>query len=247
MTANGAGGRVRRLFGAGGARGALLVATGALVLLAAAIVVIVVLATRPPRVVVMTADELIRQADAIHFSPTSSLETGIVELAPADANLPPPSPDLLPVGSKAPDFALQTVMGETVKLSSFRGKTVLLEFFATWCPHCQAEAPYLVKIYQALPPTGFEVLAVNVDSEDPASVFAFDRYFGIPYRALLDPGGRPGSFTRPGTAGSVTRSYRISNLPAFYVIDPEGRIAWRADGERPTVQIVSELSKASGP
>jgi len=230
-----------------GTRTSLLLATGALVLLAAAIVVIVVLATRPPQVIVMSADELIRQADAVGFSPATSVEQGLVEMAPASARLPDPSPDLLPVGARAPDFNLKTVMGESVRLSSFRGKTVLLEFFATWCPHCQAEAPYLIKIYQALPPVGFEVLGVNVDSEDPASVFAFDHYFDIPYRTLLDPGGRPGSYSRPGTAGRISRAYKISILPAFYVIDPSGKVAWRADGERPTVQIVQELTKASGP
>ncbi|HET6486636.1 MAG TPA: TlpA disulfide reductase family protein [Spirochaetia bacterium] len=230
-----------------GSRTSLLIATGALVLLAAAIVVIVVLATRPPQVVVMNAEDLIRQADAIGFSPATSVGQGLVELAPASARLPDPSPDLLPVGTKAPDFQLKTVMGESVKLSSFRGKTVLLEFFATWCPHCQAEAPYVMKIFQALPPVGFEVIGINVDSEDPASVFAFDHYFGIPYRTLLDPGGRPGGYTRPGTPGPTTRAYKISILPAFYVIDPNGRVAWRADGERPTVQIVQELTKASGP
>ncbi len=104
----------------------------------------------------------------------------------------------------------------------------------------------MLRIAQALPDSGFAVLAVNCDSEDPASVYAFDEYFGIPYKTLLDPGGRPGSFSNPGTRGPVTRAYHISLLPAFFVIDPHGRISWRADGERPVVQIVAELAKAFG-
>ncbi len=104
-------------------------------------------------------------------------------------------------GARAPDFELRTPVGETVKLSSFRGKTVLLEFFATWCPHCQAEAPHMVRIAQSLPEQGFVVIGVNVDSEDPASIYAFDHYFQIPYQTLLDPGGRPEASPRRGPRG----------------------------------------------
>ena len=237
----------RQLIRAIGARRIAILATGVVVLLGAAIVVTATLASRPQRLPFLSPEELAKASQAVGFTPSNTVEMGLVELLPANASLPKPSPGLLPVGSKAPDFELQTATGESVKLSSLRGKTVLLEFSATWCPHCQAEAPFITRIHESLPAQGFTVLAVNVDSEDPASVYAFDTYYHVPYQTLLDPGGRPGSFTSPGTAGRVTRAYRVSILPAFYIIDPRGRIAWRADGEQPTVLIVQELSKASGP
>jgi peroxiredoxin len=221
--------------------------TGVVVLLGAAVAVTAALVSRPRPVTFLSPEELLKASQAVGFSPSTTAAMGLVELLPANASLPPASPDLLPLGSAAPDFELRTPTGDLVKLSSYRGKTVLLEFFATWCPHCQAEAPHMVRIFQSLPQAGFAVLAVNCDSEDPANVYAFDRYYEIPYPTLLDPGGRPGSFNSPGTAGRVTRAYRISLLPAFYIVDAKGRIAWRADGERPTVLIVKELSAASGP
>ena len=55
---------------------------------------------------------------------------------------------MLPVGAAAPDFLLSTATGQKVRLSDYKGKTVLLEFFATWCPHCQAEAQHLIRLYR---------------------------------------------------------------------------------------------------
>src|SRR4030042_5208982 len=65
------------------------------------------------------------------------------------------------VNSKAPDFTLKDLNGKTVPLSAFRGKVVLLNFFATWCPPCRAEMPTLNKLYHALKPRGLEVIAVS--------------------------------------------------------------------------------------
>ena len=229
-----------------------LLATGAVVVLGVAAVIIATVASREAPVATASAapagsaEELSKAAAAIGFRPTPAEGIGLVEMMAAEATLPAPSPGLLPVGFKAPDFALLTPLGETVRLSDYRGKTVLLEFFATWCPHCQAEAPHLVRIAASLPASDFAVLGVNTNSEDAASIEAYDRYYGIPYPTLLDPGGRPGSFAEAGSPGHVTLAYRIAIYPTFYVIDPKGRIAWRSDREQPDALLLRELRNASG-
>jgi thiol-disulfide isomerase/thioredoxin len=122
---------------------------------------------------------------------------------------------------------------------------VLLEFFATWCPHCDAEAPHLRALAASLPTNRYAVLSINADGENAVSVFAYHRYFGLPFPALLDPSSRPGSFSDPGSAGPVTTRYRVQSFPTFYVLDPSGRIVWRSDGEQPDALVRHELVVAA--
>jgi thiol-disulfide isomerase/thioredoxin len=189
---------------------------------------------------------LAKAADAVGFQQTTAPNVGVVENLPADTTLLPGSPSLLPGGTKAPDFSLHTSTGELVRLSDFRGRTVLLEFFATWCPHCQAEVPHLMQLFSALPRDRFAFVSVNADSEDAASIYAFHRYFGIPWPTLLDPGARAGSFSRGGSAGPVTEAFGVALYPTFYIIDAKGRVAWRGDREKPDALLLQELTHASG-
>jgi peroxiredoxin len=191
-------------------------------------------------------DSLAAAADALSFRQTTAADVGVVENLPPDTPLLAPSKSMLPVGAAAPDFALSTATGETVRLSDHRGKTVLLEFFATWCPHCQAEAQHLTRLHESLPKTDFAFLSVNADSEDPASLYAFDRFFHLPWPALLDPGIPAGSFKQAGGAGPVTRAYGVALYPAFYIIDAKGRVYWRNDREQPDMLISQKLHDAAG-
>jgi peroxiredoxin len=228
--------------------------TVALVVLVA-VVVGVMLATRgdssvPPPAPESAGDRkapasLVQAADEVGFRPTTEPGVGRLESQPASAAQPPANSDLLQVGSKAPAFTLKTPEGESISLSEFRDKAVLLEFFATWCPHCNAEAPHLRALYQSLPKSRYAFLSVNGDGEDPASVFAYHRYFGLQFSALLDPGGNPGSFHEPGTPGRVSTTYHMQYFPTFYVIDPTGRIAWGSDGEQPDALLRQELTRAA--
>jgi peroxiredoxin len=199
----------------------------------------------PPAGAPVPADELEKAADLAGFHPTTSSSVGIVENLPADTTLLAPSATVLPVGIPAPDFTLSTPEGRMVRLSDFRGKTVLLEFFATWCPHCQAEAQHLPRLYESLPPSDFAFLSVNADSEDAGSIHAFKRYFKIPWPALIDGGTPAGSFKQAGGPGPVTKAYGIGLYPTFYIIDPRGRIAWRNDREQPDQLILQQLHNAS--
>ena len=132
----------------------------------------------------------------------------------------------------------------TVSLSDFRGKPVLLELFATWCPHCQAEAPHLAKLATELQPKGVAFVSINADSENAASVYAFHRYFGLPYPALLDQGTPTGSFSHQGASGPVTSAYHLESYPTFYVISPTGRVTFASDGEQPDALLRKELLQA---
>jgi peroxiredoxin len=229
------------------------IATGGLAL-AVAIVVAVLVATRSsPKVSAPApatgADQaaspaLVKAADAVGFHPTTEPGVGEIEGQPASAAEPPSNPDLLAVGTAAPNFTLQTPQGQRVSLSQFRGRAVLIEFFATWCPHCNAETPHLRAIADSLP-KGSAVLSVNADGESAPSVFTFHRYYGLPYPALLDPSAQPGTFDNPGAAGPVTTEYNVAAFPTFYVIDPHGLIAWADDGEQPDALLRQELRQAA--
>jgi len=193
-----------------------------------------------------TKDALAAAADALGFRQTRAENVGVVENLPPDTQLLAPSKSMLAVGAAAPDFTLSTATGERVRLSDLRGKTVLLEFFATWCPHCQAEAPHLTKLFESLPAAVFAFLSVNADSEDPASLYAFDRFFHIPWPTLLDPGTPAGSFKQAGGAGPVTAAYGVALYPTFYIIDAKGRVAWRNDREQPDMLLSQKLHEVAG-
>jgi peroxiredoxin len=185
---------------------------------------------------------LVKAANAIGFHTSSEPGVGLREDDAASDGTVQSDPTLLQPGTRAPAFSLKTPQGQTVSLSDYRGKAVLLELFATWCPHCQAEAPHLARLARALAPKGVQFISVNGDSEDAASVFAFHRYFALPYPALLDYQGAPGgSFSRLGPAGPVSKAYRLQSFPTFYVIKPDGTIAWGAQGEQPDALLKQKL------
>jgi peroxiredoxin len=112
-------------------------------------------------------------------------------------------------GSKAPDFELKTLTGETVKLSSLKGKKIMLNFWATWCPPCKAEMPDLEKLYKQKD-EDLVILAVNIDPQLDVKGFA-DEY-GITFPILLDDD------------DSVNEAYQILSIPTTYFIDREGNI-----------------------
>jgi peroxiredoxin len=177
-------------------------------------------------------------AEALGYRPTASSDT--TERKPASAAAAPIG-GLLPVGTTAPDFALPTPTGEHVRLSRFRGRPVLLEFFATWCPHCAAEAPHLKRLYAT---SRAAFVSVNADSENAASVFAYHVWFGLPFPALLDARDRTVTWPADGPIGPVSSRYRVFSFPTFYVLDRRGRIIWRSAGEQPDAKLRQELTRA---
>lgn len=131
---------------------------------------------------------------------------------------PPPSPR---EGFSAPDFTLELLNGgqaspeETrrVTLSELRGKVVLINFWATWCPPCRAEMPAIEKVYRAFKPLGLEVLAVNLtDQDSEAAVRAFVQELGLTFPIPLD------------RSGEVSARYTLRGLPSTFFVDRQGVI-----------------------
>ena len=178
-------------------------------------------------------------AEALGYHPTPHSDA--IERKPAWTS-GPPSAGLLSIGSTAPDFVLPTPTGTRVHLAALRGRPVLLEFFATWCPHCAAEAPHLRQLHAT---SHAAFVSVNADSENAASVFAYHVWFGLPFPALVDTGKRTVSWPASGPIGPVSRSYRVKTFPTFYVLDSRGRIVWRSAGEQPDAKLRQELLRAT--
>lgn len=117
-------------------------------------------------------------------------------------------------GNVAPDFTLQTVNGKSYTLSDFRGKKVLLNFFATWCPPCKLETPHLEKFYKQQQNNGITVLAVNLTSGEtnPNNLPKFISQYGLTFPVLLDK------------QGSIGDLYQTVSIPTSYFIDSKGVI-----------------------
>ncbi|WP_052123957.1 redoxin domain-containing protein [Ureibacillus manganicus] len=114
---------------------------------------------------------------------------------------------------EATDFELQTISGETVRLSDYRGKKVILNFWATWCPPCKAEMPHMQKFYEEHGDE-IEVIAVNLTSRDNG-VEAVEKFVGdngLTFTIPLDVNGEYGD------------AYEIFSIPTTYIIDEKGQI-----------------------
>jgi peroxiredoxin len=116
-------------------------------------------------------------------------------------------------GFPAPDFALQDPDGSIYELSSLKGKVVLINFWASWCPPCRSEMPAMDEVYSQYQNQGFIILAVNSTiQDDPDEAKAFFKEMGLTFPLLLD------------TDGSVTQTYQVRSLPTSFFIDREGII-----------------------
>ena len=118
------------------------------------------------------------------------------------------------VGFLAPDFSLERLDGgDLITLSDLRGKVILVNIWASWCPPCREEMPAINRVYQEYESQGFEVLAVNTtyqDNEEDAAAFA--QNLGLTFPILLD------------RTGEIRQLYLLRGLPSSYFIDREGII-----------------------
>jgi peroxiredoxin len=123
-------------------------------------------------------------------------------------------------GQTAPDFALTDLSGKTVRLADFKGKVVLLDFWATWCAPCREEIPEFVELQKQYAERGFILLGVALDEEGAAVVKPFAQQFGINYPVVIGN-------TR------ITAAYGgIQALPTAFLIGRDGRILETFVGDR---------------
>ncbi len=121
-------------------------------------------------------------------------------------------------GETSPDFTLKDLQGREVSLKRFRGKIVLLNFWATWCPSCRKEIPSMIKLYERYKDKGLEIIGVNLDRMDKSGIEKFSSEHNITFPTLLDP------------AGKTAVLYGITALPATFILDRNGKIQERIAG-----------------
>lgn len=121
----------------------------------------------------------------------------------------------------APDFTLPDMDDEPYTFSDFRGKVVILNFWATWCPPCRREMPSMERLYQKFNGDSFTVLAIN-QMEDGDHVFAYTGQLDVDptFTILFD------------SDSTVSQAYGVKGLPTTYLIDKKGIIRYRAIGGR---------------
>lgn len=127
---------------------------------------------------------------------------------------------MVQVGDKAPNFALRDLAGKVMSLSQFRGKVVLLNFWATWCGPCRVEMPAMEQLYQTFPRGEFEILAVSTDAQGATVTRPFQQQMGLTFPILHD------SEYRTGLA------YGARTLPITFMLDRQGIVRQKIFGAR---------------
>lgn len=120
----------------------------------------------------------------------------------------------------AKEFALPGPKGSTVRLGEFKGKAILLNFWATWCPPCLEEMPAMEKLYQRHKGQGFVVLGISVDTEGEKVVTPFLQEHKLTFPVAYDP------------KMKMAELYQLRALPTTYLINREGQIVAMALGPR---------------
>ena len=138
--------------------------------------------------------------------------------------------DLLKPGTQAPDFALQDINGKTFNLSDFRGRKVVLVFWASWCPDCRAEVPELKTMQASANPEKVAFVSVSFDRTlEALKTYVAENY--LPGVQLFDSSGKKES--------KVAADYGVKWIPSLYLLDEQGKV------ELGTVMI-GKIAKALG-
>lgn len=145
------------------------------------------------------------------------------------------SPQPVVAGAPAPIFSFPLLSGGTSSLGDYKGKVVLVNVWATWCPPCIEEMPDLQNLYaqmksQNLP---FEILGVSIDALGGDAVQKWVERFRLTFPILLDP------------RGSIKKLYRTTGVPETFIIDPQGRLVQKIIGPRKwdSLQMVNFLKQ----
>jgi len=151
-------------------------------------------------------------------SKTDSAKPAANNTTPPVVQTPAAVPETPTAPGVAPDFILNDLDGKPVKLSDYRGKVVLLNFWATWCPPCKGEIPHFNDLVKQYGPKGFVVLGVSVDKGGVATVKKFKANSPVEYTVVMDN-------------GQVANRYQLilpeedrGGIPNTFLIDRQGNI-----------------------
>ena len=189
----------------------------------------------------LSRSKVVQYTPTINEKPTSSSEVSLPnqkESAPTSkVKLPtekkstqaPSKEKIAKLGIKpAPNFSLQSLNGKIIRLSDLKGKVIILDFWATWCPPCRAEIPHFVDLYKRYKNKGFQMLGVALDNSMD-SVKNFKEEYNINY-PLLIPNGK------------VVKDYGpIAYIPTTFVISSNGYIYKKYIGYNPESTFESDL------
>jgi peroxiredoxin len=126
----------------------------------------------------------------------------------------------LKAGQPAPDFTFPGLDGKMVSLSDYKGKVVLVNIWATWCPPCVDEMPSMEKLYRELKDENFEILAVSIDALGKKAVAPFMKKYNLSFPALMDPD------------GTIKDLYQTTGVPESFIINKDGILVEKIIGSR---------------
>ena len=125
----------------------------------------------------------------------------------------------LPEARVAPDFVLKDLDGNQHRLSDYSGQVVIINFWATWCPPCRDEMPSMQRAWELLEKEGILMFGIDV-GEDEDTIFQFTANYPVEFPLLMD------------TDSKVIDQWPVRGLPTTFVVDPKGKIVYRAIGGR---------------
>lgn len=151
---------------------------------------------------------------------TQQTKEVVEEEATTNENIPGADLSQVQEGKLAPDFKLTTLEGKTAHLSDYKGKKVILNFWATWCPPCKAEMPHMQNFYENNKDNGIEVLTVNLTNmeKSKSDIEKFVKDYSLSFAVLLDE------------EGTIGMQYQAFTIPTSYIIDSNGIISKKIVG-----------------